>query len=241
MSASALPVADRVLVVDDDPPLRRMLERTLVAEGYDVTLAVDGGAALLAAERSAPDVIVLDIAMPGLDGLSVCRRLRGKGLPTPILMLTARDAVPDRVAGLEAGADDYLAKPFAREELIARLRALLRRTGWEGDDTTLRFHDLELDPVQHEARRGERILELTRTEFLLLELLMNHPRQVLTRETIFERVWGYDFGPASNSLEVYVGYLRRKTEQDGEPRLLQTVRGVGYVLKTAHPTTERGR
>jgi two-component system response regulator MprA len=148
-------------------------------------------------------------------------------------MLTARAEVSERVAGLEAGADDYLAKPFAHEELVARLRALLRRTGWEGDDRILRFADLELDPVGHEARRGDRVLELTRTEFLLLELLMLHPRQVLTRGTIFDRVWGYDFGPASNSLEVYIGYLRRKTEAEGEPRLVHTVRGVGYVLRTS--------
>jgi two-component system response regulator MprA len=170
--------------------------------------------------------------MPGLDGLEVCRRLRAAGDRTPVLMLTARSEVSERVEGLEAGADDYLAKPFAREELIARLRALLRRTGWDGDDGTLRYEDLELDPAAHEVRRGGRLLELTRTEFLLLELLMHHPRQVLTRSTIFERVWGYDFGPTSNSLEVYVGYLRRKTEAGGEPRLVHTVRGVGYVLRS---------
>jgi two-component system response regulator MprA len=148
-------------------------------------------------------------------------------------MLTARAEVSERVAGLEAGADDYLAKPFAREELIARLRALLRRTGWEGDQGVLRFEDLELDPSAHEVNRGERLIELTRTEFLLLELLLRHPRQVLTRGTIFDRVWGYDFGPSSNSLEVYIGYLRRKTEADGEPRIVHTVRGVGYVLRAA--------
>jgi two-component system response regulator MprA len=162
----------------------------------------------------------------------VCRRIRATGDRTPVLMLTARAEVSDRVAGLEVGADDYLVKPFAREELIARLRALLRRTGWQGDAQTLRFEDLELDPLAHEAWRGERLLELTRTEFLLLELLMSHPRQVLPRATIFDRVWGYDFGPASNSLEVYIGYLRRKTEAAGEPRLLHTVRGVGYVLRS---------
>jgi two-component system response regulator MprA len=171
--------------------------------------------------------------MPGLDGLEVCRRLRSTGNRTPVLMLTARSEVSERVAGLEAGADDYLAKPFAREELVARLRALLRRTGWEGNDELLRFEDLELDPPAHEARRAGRLLELTRTEFLLLELLMHHPRQVLTRSTIFERVWGYDFGPSSNSLEVYIGYLRRKTEAGGEPRLLHTVRGIGYVLRAS--------
>ncbi len=169
--------------------------------------------------------------MPGLDGLEVCRRLRDTGDRTPVLMLTARDGVGDRVAGLEAGADDYLPKPFALEELLARLRALLRRSGWEQDRQTLRFDDLELDPVGHEVHRGGRPIELTRTEFLLLELFMLHPRQVLTREQIFDGVWGYDFGPASNSLEVYVGYLRRKTEAAGEPRLLHTVRGFGYVLR----------
>jgi len=179
--------------------------------------------------------VLLDVLMPGLDGLEVCRRMRDTGDRTPVLMLTARDEVGDRVAGLEAGADDYLPKPFALEELLARVRALLRRSGWSGERAALRFDDLELDPSSHEVRRGERPIELTRTEFLLLELFMHHPRQVLTRGQIFDRVWGYDFGPASNSLEVYVGYLRRKTEAAGEPRLLHTVRGVGYVLRAPRP------
>jgi two-component system, OmpR family, response regulator MprA len=230
----------RLLVVDDDPSVREALALLLDLNGFDVDTASDGREAIRTMALAAPDAVILDVLMPGIDGIEVCRRMRAIGDRTPVLMLTARTEVGDRVAGLEAGADDYLAKPFAREELVARLRALLRRTGWEGDDSTLRFDDLELDPVLHEARRGERILELTRTEFLLLELLMNHPRQVLTRETIFERVWGYDFGPASNSLEVYVGYLRRKTELDGEPRLLHTVRGVGYVLRMA-PHAVKGR
>ena len=175
------------------------------------------------------DAIVLDVAMPGVDGLEVCRRLRSAGDRTPVLMLTARDAVDDRVAGLDAGADDYLTKPFALRELKARLRALLRRTDPRGG--TLRFGDLELDPGAREVRRGGRLIELSRTEFSLLELFVAHPRQVLTRSTIFERVWGYDFGATSNALGVYIGYLRRKTEADGEPRLLHTVRGVGYVLR----------
>jgi two-component system, OmpR family, response regulator MprA len=169
--------------------------------------------------------------MPHVDGLEVCRRLRGRGDRTPVLMLTARDAVADRVAGLDAGADDYLVKPFALEELLARLRALLRRAAPGGDRAPLRFGDLKLDPLSYEVRRGERTIELTRTEFLLLELFLQHPRQVLTRSVIFENVWGYDFGAQSNSLEVYMGYLRRKTEAAGEPRLLHTVRGVGYVMK----------
>jgi two-component system response regulator MprA len=223
----------RLLVVDDDPSVREALALLLDLNGFEVDTAGDGREAIRTMAVSSPDAVILDVLMPGIDGIEVCRRMRAVGDRTPVLMLTARAEVGERVAGLEAGADDYLAKPFAREELVARLRALLRRTGWEGDDTTLRFDDLELDPVAHEARRGERRLELTRTEFLLLELLMNHPRQVLTRTTIFERVWGYDFGPSSNSLEVYIGYLRRKTEADGEPRLLHTVRGVGYVLRTA--------
>ena len=220
-----------LLVVDDDDAVREALALVLGLDGFEVTTAADGreGMRTLAAGR--PDAIILDVLMPGLDGLEVCRRIRAIGDRTPVLMLTARGEVAERVAGLEAGADDYLAKPFAREELTARLRALLRRTGWEGDEETLRFEDLELDPSAHEARRGERLLELTRTEFLLLELLMSHPRQVLTRSTIFDRVWGYDFGPSSNSLEVYVGYLRRKMEAAGGPRLLHTVRGVGYVLR----------
>ena len=224
----------RLLVVDDDPYLREALALVLDLNGFEVYTAQDGREAIRTLAVDSPDAVILDVLMPGLDGLEVCRRMRATGDRTPVLMLTARAEVSDRVAGLEAGADDYLAKPFAREELVARLRALLRRTGWEGDEQqTLRHEDLELDPVAHEARRAGRTLELTRTEFLLLELLMRHPRQVLTRATIFDRVWGYDFGPASNSLEVYVGYLRRKTEAAGEPRLVHTVRGVGYVLRSA--------
>jgi two-component system response regulator MprA len=223
----------RLLVVDDDPAVREALALVLDLDGFEVTTAVDGRDAIRALALDTPDAVVLDVLMPGLDGLEVCRRLRSTGNRTPVLMLTARSEVSERVAGLEAGADDYLAKPFAREELVARLRALLRRTGWEGNDELLRFEDLELDPPAHEARRAGRLLELTRTEFLLLELLMHHPRQVLTRSTIFERVWGYDFGPSSNSLEVYIGYLRRKTEAGGEPRLLHTVRGIGYVLRAS--------
>jgi two-component system response regulator MprA len=223
----------RLLVVDDDPSLREALALVLDLNGFDVTTAQDGREAIRTLADTPPDAVVLDVLMPGIDGLEVCRRMRAAGDRTPVLMLTARAEVGERVEGLEAGADDYLAKPFAREELVARLRALLRRTGWEGDDTTLRFEDLQLDPTTHEARRGDRQLALTRTEFLLLELLMRHPRQVLTRTTIFERVWGYDFGPTSNSLEVYIGYLRRKTEQAGEQRLIHTVRGFGYVLRPA--------
>jgi two-component system response regulator MprA len=221
----------RVLVVDDEPAVRESLERVLRHDGFEVDVAGDGREAIRRLALVRPDAVVLDVLMPHIDGLEVCRRMRDTGDRTPVLMLTARDAVGDRVAGLEAGADDYLPKPFALEELLARLRALLRRSGWDGDRRTLRFADLELDPWAHEVHRGERPIELTRTEFLLLELFLHHPRQVLTREVIFDRVWGYDFGPASNSLEVYVGYLRKKTESAGEPRLLHTVRGVGYVLK----------
>jgi two-component system response regulator MprA len=223
----------RLLVVDDDPSVREALALVLDLGGFSVTTAIDGREAIRMLSLASPDAVILDVLMPGLDGLEVCRRMRATGDRTPVLMLTARAEVSERVAGLEAGADDYLAKPFAREELIARLHAMLRRTGWEGEEQLLRFADLELDPRAHEARRGERLLELTRTEFLLLVLLMRHPRQVLTRATIFDHVWGYDFGPASNSLEVYIGYLRRKTEAAGEPRLLHTVRGVGYVLRSA--------
>ena len=224
--------AMRLLVVDDDPAVREALALVLDLGGFEVTTAADGREAIRTLSLASPDAVVLDLLMPGLDGLEVCRRMRATGDRTPVLMLTARAEVSDRVAGLEAGADDYLVKPFAREELIARLRALLRRTGWEGEGSTLRFDDLELDPAAHEVHRGARLLELTRTEFLLLELLMRHPRQVLTRAAIFDHVWGYDFGPASNSLEVYIGYLRRKTEAGGEPRLVHTVRGVGYVLRS---------
>jgi len=220
----------RLLVVDDDPAIRSALDRALRLERYDVELAGDGREALdrLAGQRY--DAVVLDVAMPELDGLEVCERLREAGDDTPVLMLTARDAIDDRVAGLDAGADDYLVKPFALKELKARLRALLRRSE-RADSTHVRFSDLVLDAAAHEVWRGERRIELSRTEFLLLELFMAHPRQVLTRSTIFERVWGYDFGETSNSLGVYMGYLRRKTEAGGEPRLLHTVRGVGYVLR----------
>ena len=221
----------QVLVVDDEPAVRDALSLALSVEGFRPRTACDGREAIRAQAGDPADVILLDVLMPELDGLETCRRLRDTGDRTPVLMLTARDGVGDRVAGLEAGADDYLVKPFAIEELLARVRALLRRSGWTGDDDVLRFADLSLDPAAHVARRGERVLELTRTEFLLLELFLRHPRQVLTRAQIFDAVWGYDFGPASNSLEVYVGYLRRKTEAGGEPRLLHTVRGVGYVLR----------
>ncbi len=223
----------KVLVVDDEPALRTALERALAVDAFEVRLAVDGRAALDHLVEQRVDAVVLDVAMPGLDGLEVCRRLRAAGDRTPVLMLTARDAVDDRVAGLDAGADDYLVKPFALEELLARLRALLRRTTSADTEELLRYADVELDPNGHTVRRARRAVELTRTEFLLLELFLRHPRQVLTRSQIFERVWGYDFGPASNSLEVYVGYLRRKLEAGGEPRLIHTVRGVGYLLREA--------
>ena len=222
----------RVLVVDDEPAVRESLERVLRHDGFEVAVASDGREAIRRLAVVRPDLVLLDVLMPQIDGLEVCRRMRDTGDRTPVLMLTARDAVTDRVAGLEAGADDYLAKPFVLEELLARVRALLRRSGWEENRQVLRFGDLELDPAAHEVSRGDRRIELSLTEFLLLELFLHHPRQVLTREVIFDRVWGYDFGPASNSLEVYMGYLRRKTEAAGEPRLVQTVRGVGYVLRT---------
>ncbi|MSO42065.1 MAG: response regulator transcription factor [Solirubrobacterales bacterium] len=219
----------RILVVDDEPQLQRALERALKLEGYEVDLAADGEGALGAIAERAPDAVVLDVLMPGVDGLEACRRLRANGDGTPVLMLTARDGVKDRVDGLDAGADDYLVKPFALQELLARLRALLRRGG--SGDQELAYADLALDPTTREVSRGEREIELTKTEFALLELFMRHPRVVLSRAQIFESVWGYDFGPSSNSLEVYVGYLRRKTEAGGEPRLIQTVRGIGYCLR----------
>jgi two-component system response regulator MprA len=223
----------RVLIVDDEPAVRAALDRALRLDGYEVELAADGSQALDRLAETRHDAVVLDVAMPGIDGLEVCRRLRDAGDRTPVLMLTARDAVDDRVAGLDAGADDYLVKPFALKELKARLRALLRRAEPPGEESgqMLRFADLALDRAGWEARRGVRPLELSRTEFQLLAMFMEHPRQVLTRSQIFERVWGYDFGSSSNSLGVYMGYLRRKTEEGGESRLLHTVRGVGYVLR----------
>jgi two-component system response regulator MprA len=228
----------RILVVDDDRAVRDSLRRSLAFNGYQVELAGDGQAALAAILDSRPDAMVLDVMMPRLDGLEVCRRLRSAGDDLPILVLTARDAVSDRVAGLDAGADDYLPKPFALEELLARLRALLRRRGpSENDDRAdvLGFADLTLDPDTRDVHRGERAISLTRTEFSLLELLLANPRRVLSRSRILEDVWGYDFPTTGNALEVYVGYLRRKTEQDGEPRLIHTVRGVGYVLRETPP------
>jgi two-component system, OmpR family, response regulator MprA len=220
-----------ILVVDDDRAVREAVGRALRQEGYEVDAAGNGDQALQQVEERPPDAIVLDVLMPPPNGLAVCRAMRQAGDRTPILMLTARDAVEDRVEGLDAGADDYLVKPFALDELLARLRALLRRSGESAPGQMLAFSDLTFDPVAHQVKRGDREIELTRTEFLLLELFLLHPRQVLTRSVIFERVWGYDFGPDSNSLEVYVSYLRRKLEAGGEPRLLHTVRGVGYVLR----------
>ena len=221
----------KVLVVDDEPAVRDALARALRLDSYTVDLAADGQEALERLTDERFDAVVLDVAMPQVDGLEVTRRLRSAGDRTPVLMLTARDAIDDRVDGLDAGADDYVVKPFALKELKARLRALLRRVEDDGGSHALRFADLRLDQSAYEAWRGDRRISLSKTEFLLLELFLQHPRQVLERGTIYERVWGYDFGATSNALGVYVGYLRRKTEAGGAPRLIHTVRGVGYVLR----------
>jgi two-component system response regulator MprA len=230
---------ERILIVDDEPAVREALRRSLAFEGYDTQVAVDGVDALARAEAYAPDLIVLDIQMPRMDGLTAARRMRAGGSTVPILMLTARDTVGDRVTGLDAGADDYLVKPFELDELFARIRALLRRSSYAAaagaetaEDQVLAFADLRMDLATREVTRGTRRVELTRTEFTLLELFLTHPRQVLTREQILKSVWGFDFEPSSNSLDVYVMYLRRKTEAAGEPRLVHTVRGVGYALRT---------
>ena len=220
----------RILVVDDDPGVQKALSRALGFEGYDVDVAADGEEGLRLAVAADPDAIVLDVGMPRLDGLDVCRRLRAEGVATPILVLTARHQVTDRVAGLDAGADDYLVKPFALEELLARVRALLRRTS-SGDAGVISVGDLTLDPSTRHVERAGVPISLTRTEFNLLELLMLNAGHVLTRDVIFERVWGYDFDVTSNSLDVYIGYVRRKTEIDGRPRVIHTVRGVGYVAR----------
>ena len=232
MSTSA-DTRQRVLVVDDDKAVRESLRRSLEYNGYDVVLASDGAEALASIGTARPDVVVMDVMMPRLGGLETTRALRAAGHDLPVLVLTARDAVGDRVEGLDAGADDYLTKPFALAELLARLRALLRRvTPAEGaHDEVLSFADLTMDTASREVHRGQRAIELTRTEFTLLEMFLRRPRRVLERSFILEEVWGYDFPTTANSLEVYVGYLRRKTEAEGEPRLLHTVRGVGYVLK----------
>src|SRR5512132_3042650 len=223
----------KILVVDDERAVRDSLRRALELEGYDVELAADGEEALeRLGTNGEPDAVIFDILMQNMDGLEVCRRLRREGLRLPVLMLTARDEVENRVAGLDAGADDYVTKPFALEELLARVRALLRRTAdGDGGGEVLSFADVQLDLGTREVRRSGRQIDLTRTEFALLELFLRNPRQVLTRSIIFERVWGYDFGFASNSLAVYIGYLRRKTEAGDKPRLIQTVRGVGYALR----------
>jgi two-component system response regulator MprA len=229
------PSTPHVLVVDDDRAVRESLRRSLEFNGYAVSLASDGAEALATIAGHLPDALVIDVMMPRLDGIETTRALRSSGSDLPILVLTARDSVGDRVEGLDAGADDYLTKPFALEELLARLRALLRRVPTAGpdglDEEVLSFSDLTLNPATREVRRGSRPIELTRTEFTLLEMFLRRPRRVLDRSFILEDVWGYDFPTTANSLEVYVGYLRRKTEADGEPRLIHTVRGVGYVLK----------
>ncbi|MFD7978557.1 response regulator transcription factor [Streptomyces sp. NPDC059071] len=231
--------AERILIVDDEPAVREALRRSLAFEGYGTEDAVDGLDALAKMESYAPDLVVLDVQMPRMDGLTAARRIRAAGSTVPILMLTARDTVGDRVTGLDAGADDYLVKPFELDELFARIRALLRRSSYtvrtapaEGPaGEVLAFEDLRMDLATREVTRGGRPVELTRTEFTLLEMFLAHPRQVLTREQILKAVWGFDFEPSSNSLDVYVMYLRRKTEAGGEPRLVHTVRGVGYVLR----------
>ncbi len=220
----------RALVIEDDDDVRAALRRALLLSGYEVLLAADGAEGLLKAGTEVPDVIVLDVGMPQMDGLQVCRALRSAGNRTPILMLTAREAVSDRIAGLDAGADDYLTKPYDVGELEARLRALLRRSA-DADGRVLHFEELDLDPDAHAVRVGDRAVDLTRTEFQLLELLMLNARRVLSPELIYDRVWGYDFGPGGNALRVYIGYLRRKLEAEGERRLIQTVHGVGYVLR----------
>lgn len=230
----------KILVVDDDPAVRESLRRSLIFNGYAVLLAADGEEALDKVQSERPDMAILDVMMPKLDGLEVCRELRSQGDDIPILLLTARDSVSERVAGLDAGADDYLTKPFALEELLARTRSLIRRAARPASVDTqqteiLKFEDLELDPATRDVTRGGRQISLTRTEFALLELLLRNPRKVLSRTTILEDVWGYDFPTSGNALEVYIGYLRRKTEADGEPRLIQTVRGVGYVLRETAP------
>ncbi|WP_256105675.1 response regulator transcription factor [Streptomyces sp. ODS05-4] len=229
---------ERILIVDDEPAVREALQRSLAFEGYGTEVAVDGADALARIADYRPDLVVLDIQMPGMDGLTAARRVRATGSTLPILMLTARDTVGDRVTGLDAGADDYLVKPFELDELFARIRALLRRSAYAaggdapaGSAGVLSFADLRMDPATREVARGGRPVELTRTEFTLLEMFLAHPRQVLTREQILKAVWGFDFEPSSNSLDVYVMYLRRKTEAGGEPRLVHTVRGVGYVLR----------
>lgn len=220
----------RILIVDDDPEIVSMLRRGLAYEGYTVETASDGVEALAKAREKEPDLVILDVMMPGIDGIEVSKRLRQGSSGLPILMLTAKGTVADRVAGLDSGADDYMVKPFAFDELLARVRALLRRSEAK-ESEVLRFNDLTLNTVTREVKRGERKLDLTVHEFNLLELLMRHPRQVLKRDLIFDRVWSFDFGGESNIIEVYINYLRTKTEASGEPRLIHTVRGVGYVLK----------
>lgn len=223
-------MAEQVLVIEDETNIAQFLERGLIYEGYRVDVAYDGQSGLTMARDNPPDMVILDWMLPGIDGLEVCRRLRAAS-EVPILMLTAKDAVNDRVSGLDAGADDYLVKPFSFEELLARVRALLRRSNTTSRPEILRFADLTLDTGTHRAMRGERAIDLTAKEYELLELFMRNPRQVLTRDVIFDRVWGYDFGGESNIIEVYVRYLRQKTEAESEERLIHTVRGVGYVLR----------
>ena len=229
----------KIVVVDGEQAVRDSLRRSLSFNGYDIAIAEDGEQALDVIEKEQPDLVILDVMMPKMDGLEVCRHLRSHGDDRPILVLTARDGVSDRVAGLDAGADDYLPKPFALEELLARVRSLLRRAAAEASGPSsqaeITFEDLKLNPDTRDVVRGNRTISLTRTEFALLQLLMTNPRRVLSRSTILEEVWGYDFPTSGNALEVYIGYLRRKTEQEGEPRLIHTVRGVGYVLRDTAP------